>query len=31
MDILIQFAWWTVKGAGFALGWAITQALLALI
>ena len=31
MDILIDLAKWTVKGAGFALGWAITQALLALV
>ena len=31
MDILIEFAWWVVRGAGFALGWVLTNALIDLV
>ena len=31
MDIVIEWAWWIVRGSGFALGWIISNALVDLL
>jgi hypothetical protein len=31
MELIVEFAWWTLRGAGFCAGWIITNAIVGLI